>query len=106
MDLTEVSPHVGLKTRDFIVEQKFLKFVSNNVVKHKEVDYDNQRVFIAFVLDTFDFIALVTLNILQRVQIPMHINLMSPRVIIFEKIDFFHPKESSGAVYSLLPFML
>lgn len=81
VDLTEIFPHMGLKTRDFIVEQKFLKFVSNNMVKHEKVYYDNQRVFIAFVLDTFDFLALVTLNILQRVQIPMHIKLMSPIVM-------------------------
>jgi hypothetical protein len=48
VDLTEVSPLVGLTTGEFTVGQAALKAASNKAAKHEKVYSDNQCAFIPF----------------------------------------------------------
>ncbi|KAK2357042.1 hypothetical protein QL285_094353 [Trifolium repens] len=48
VDLTGVSPLVGLTTRDFTVGQAALKAASSKVAKHERVCSNNQHVFIPY----------------------------------------------------------
>jgi hypothetical protein len=90
VDLTGVSPLVGLSTRDCIVGQAALKAASNKVGKHEKACSDNQRDFIPFSFDTFGFLAPDAVDLLQRVQKIMDNNVVSPRSmdIIFKRIGF------------------
>lgn len=67
VDLTEVSPFVGLRTRGFTMGQTTLKVVSSKVAKHEKWCSDNQHTFIPFVIDTFVFLAQETFALLKRV---------------------------------------
>jgi hypothetical protein len=57
VDLTGVSPLVGLGVAAFTVGQTALKAASSKVAKHEKACSDNQHVFIPFAFDTFDFLA-------------------------------------------------
>jgi hypothetical protein len=57
VDLTRISPLVGLGTEIFIVGQAALKAASCKVVKHEKACSDNQHAFIPFAFDTFGFLA-------------------------------------------------
>jgi hypothetical protein len=57
VDLTGVSPFVGLTTGDFTVGQAALRAASSKVVKHKRACSEDQHVFIPFAFDTFSFLA-------------------------------------------------
>jgi len=74
VDLTWVSPLVGLKSRGLIAGQTALKAASCKVSK-----LDNQHVFIPFAFDTFGFLALEAVELLSRVQRVMHGHVMTPR---------------------------
>ncbi|PNY11325.1 auxilin-like protein, partial [Trifolium pratense] len=78
VDLTGVSPLVGLSNGDFTVGQAGLKAASNKVAKHERACSDNQHAFIPFAFDTFGFLAPDAVNILQRIQRVMHSNVVSP----------------------------
>ncbi|MCI11580.1 auxilin-like protein [Trifolium medium] len=57
VDLTRVSPLVGLRTETFTVGQATLKVDSSKVAKHEKTCTHNQHAFISFAFDTFDFLA-------------------------------------------------
>ncbi|KAL8242458.1 hypothetical protein R6Q59_012760 [Mikania micrantha] len=57
VDLTEVSPLVGLRDTGFVAGQAVLKAKSDNVAKHEKVCLENQHVFTPFAFDTFGFLA-------------------------------------------------
>jgi hypothetical protein len=90
VDLTGVSPLVGLRTEDFIAGLATLKAASNKMVKHEKVCSNNQHAFIPFAFDTFAFLARDAVNLLQRVQKIMHNNVVSPRSmdVVFKRIGF------------------
>ncbi|GJV90270.1 hypothetical protein Tco_1538083 [Tanacetum coccineum] len=79
MDLTRVSPLVGLISWDFTVGQTALKAASYKVTKHEKPCIENQHVFIPFVFDTFCFPAPEAVELLNRVQRAMNNNVMTPR---------------------------
>jgi len=79
VDLTGVSPLVGLGVRPFTVGQAALKVASSKVAKHEKACSDNQHAFIPFAFDTFGFLAPEAVDLLHRVQMLMHSNVMSPR---------------------------
>lgn len=58
VDLTEVSPLVGLEVRTFTVRQAALKVASSKVAKHEKSCFENQYALILFDFDTFSFLAL------------------------------------------------
>ncbi|KAK2438168.1 hypothetical protein QL285_022979 [Trifolium repens] len=90
VDLIEVSPHVGLTTRDFTVGQAALKAASSKVVKHERACPENQYAFIAFAFDTFGFLATEVVDVLKRVQRVRHSNVVSTRSqdVVFKRINF------------------
>jgi hypothetical protein len=57
VDLTEVSPLVGLITGDFTVGRAALNVASSKVAKHEKARSNNQHAFIPFAFDTFGFLA-------------------------------------------------
>jgi hypothetical protein len=67
-----------------------LKVASNKMTKHEKACSDNQHVFISFVFDTFDFLALEVVDVLHRVQRIMHNNVIFSMSInvVFTMIDF------------------
>jgi len=95
VDLTVISPLVGLGVVSFTVGQAALKVVSSKVVKHEKACFDNQHAFMSFVFDTFGFIASEDVDLLHIVQRVMHDNVMSPRSInvVFARIDFAIQKD-------------
>jgi hypothetical protein len=90
VNLTEVSPLVGLRTEDFIAGQAAFKAASIKVVKHEKMCSDNQHTFIPFTFDTFEFLTPDAVDFLQRVLKIMHNNAVSPRSIdvVFKRINF------------------
>ncbi|GJZ83075.1 hypothetical protein Tco_0648248 [Tanacetum coccineum] len=58
VDLTGVSPLMGLSSRGFTVGQTALKAASCKVAKHEKACIENQHVFIPFAFDTFGFLHL------------------------------------------------
>ncbi|GKB22508.1 hypothetical protein Tco_0861909 [Tanacetum coccineum] len=90
VDLTGVSPLVGLSSRGFIVGQTALKATSCKVTKHEKSCVKNQHVFIPYVFDTFGFLAPEAVELLTRVQRVMNSYVMTPRSInvVFTRIGF------------------
>ncbi|GKC56996.1 putative reverse transcriptase domain-containing protein [Tanacetum coccineum] len=79
VDLTTVSPLVGLSSRGFTAGQAALKAASCKVTKHEKACIENQHVFIPFAFDTFGFLAPEAVELLSRVQWVMHNNVMIPK---------------------------
>nr|KAJ0213464.1 hypothetical protein LSAT_V11C400188450 [Lactuca sativa] len=90
VDLTGVSPLVGLGSEDFTVVHTTLKVVACKVVKHEDACIENQHVFVPFAFDTFGFLTPEAVELLNRVQRVMHSNVISPRSIkvVFKRIAF------------------
>ena len=89
VDLTGVSPLVGLGARAFTVGHAALKTVSSKVVKHEKVCSDNQHAFIPFAFNTFGILTPEVVDLLHRVQRVMHNNIMNPSCInvVFTRIS-------------------
>ncbi|GJZ17711.1 putative reverse transcriptase domain-containing protein [Tanacetum coccineum] len=68
VDLTGVSPLVGLSSRGFTVGQTALKVASCKVTRHENACIKNQHVFVPFVSDNFGFLAPEAMELLNRVQ--------------------------------------
>nr|GEV62289.1 auxilin-like protein [Tanacetum cinerariifolium] len=67
-NLIELSPLVGLSSQGFTVGQAALKAASRKVTKHKKSCIEKQHVFIPFKFDNFSFLALETVELLNRVK--------------------------------------
>ncbi|KAL4589776.1 hypothetical protein LXL04_002686 [Taraxacum kok-saghyz] len=68
VDLTGVSPLVGLRNEGFTMGQAALKAASCKVMKHEKACIENQHVFIPFAFNTFGFLAPEAVDLLNRVQ--------------------------------------
>ncbi|KAJ0793029.1 putative exostosin [Helianthus annuus] len=86
VDLTRVSPLVGLWSSAFTVGQTGL----GKVIKHEKACLDNQHVSIPFVFDTFGFLTPKAVDLLSRVQRVMHSNVMTRRSmdVVFKRLSF------------------
>ncbi|GJS67203.1 hypothetical protein Tco_0681767 [Tanacetum coccineum] len=105
LDLTGVSPLVGLSSRGFIAGQAALKDASCKVTKHEKACIKNQHVFIPFAFDTFGFLAPEATELLNRVQRVMHNNVMTPRStdVVFKRIGFAIQKGLAAQLVARLP---
>nr|GEW15843.1 putative reverse transcriptase domain-containing protein [Tanacetum cinerariifolium] len=105
VDLTGVSPLVGLSSRGFTAGRADLKAASGKVTKHEKACIENQHVFISFVFDTFSFIAPKAVELLSQVQRVMHSNVMTPRFtdVIFKRIGFAIQKRLATQLVVRLP---
>ncbi|GJY70186.1 hypothetical protein Tco_0473889 [Tanacetum coccineum] len=90
VDLTGVSPLVGLSSQDFTVGHASLKATSCKVTKHDKTCIKNQHVFIPFAFNTFGFLAPEAVELLNRVQRVINSNVMTPRStnVVFHRISF------------------
>jgi hypothetical protein len=77
--LTRVSPLVELGVETFTVGQTTINAASSKVVKHEKTYSNNQHAFIPFAFDTFGFLALETVSLLQRIQNVMNNNIVFPK---------------------------
>jgi hypothetical protein len=68
IDLTGVSPLMGLRVGDFIVGRASLKAASSKTVKHEKTCSNNQHAFIRFAFDTFGFLKSEPVDLLKRVK--------------------------------------
>ncbi|MFS7991232.1 putative exostosin [Helianthus anomalus] len=105
VDLTGVSPLVGLGNSAFTVGQAALKAASGKVIKHEKACLDNQHVFIPFAFDTFGFLAPEAVDLLSRVQRVMHSNVMTPRSmdVVFKRLSFAIQKGVAAQLVARLP---
>jgi hypothetical protein len=62
-----ISPLVGLSTGAFTVEQTTFKVALSKVIKHEKTCSNYQHVFISFMFDTYGFLALDAVNLLQKI---------------------------------------
>ncbi|KAJ0506939.1 hypothetical protein HanRHA438_Chr12g0574721 [Helianthus annuus] len=79
VDLTGVSPLVGLKDKGFVVGQAVLKAEASKVAKHEKACRENQHVFVPFAFDTFGGLAPDAVRLLNRVQKVVNSNSSSLR---------------------------
>ena len=81
---------VRLRPTGFTMGQAALKASSSKVVNHEKMYFNNQHAFIPFAFDTFDFLALEAVDLLQRVQRLMHNKFVSSRKInvVFKRFGF------------------
>jgi len=105
VDLTGVSPLLGLGVGPFTVGQAALKVASSKVAKHEKTCSDNQHAFIPFAFDTFGFLAPKAVGLLHRVQKVMRSNVMSLRSIniVFRMIGFAIQKGLAAQLIARLP---
>jgi len=105
VDLTEVSPLVGLRVGAFTVGHSALKAASSKVTKHEKACSDNQHTFIPFAFDAFGFLASEVADLLHRVQRVMHNNVMSHRSmnVVFTRSDFTTQKGLAAQLIAHFP---
>nr|GEU43809.1 putative exostosin-like protein [Tanacetum cinerariifolium] len=108
VDLTEVSPLVGLSGGGFTVGQAALKAASCKVTKHEKTCIKNQHVFIHFAFDTFGFLSPEAVELLTRVQHVMSNNVITPRSInvVFTRIGFAIQKGLAAQLVVRLPSLI
>ncbi|KAL6540861.1 hypothetical protein OROMI_024744 [Orobanche minor] len=68
VDVTGISPLVGLGNGGFNFGQAALKAASCKVQKHEKACEENKHVFIPFAFDTFGFLAPEAVELLKRIQ--------------------------------------
>ncbi|GJT97742.1 hypothetical protein Tco_1093260 [Tanacetum coccineum] len=105
VDLTGVSPIVGLSRWGFIMGQAALKTASCKVTKHEKSCIKNQHVFTPFAFDTFSFLAPEAVELLNKVERVMNNNVMTPRStnVVFHQISFAIQKGLAAQLVSRLP---
>ncbi|GJS50794.1 hypothetical protein Tco_0624156 [Tanacetum coccineum] len=108
VDVTGVSPLVGLRDNGFVAGQAALKAESSKVAKHEKACLENQRVFIPFAFDTFGFLAPEAEEFFNRVQRVVQSNFSTPKTqnFIFSRIGFAIQKEVAAQLVARLPAIL
>ncbi|GJZ68431.1 hypothetical protein Tco_0631671 [Tanacetum coccineum] len=108
VDLTGVSPLVGLRDNGFVAGQAALKAESSKVAKHEKACLENQHVFIPFAFDTFGFLASEADEFLNRVQRVVQSNFSTPKTqnFIFSRIGFAIQKRVAAQLVARLPAIL
>ncbi|GKA46780.1 hypothetical protein Tco_0739663 [Tanacetum coccineum] len=105
VDLTWISPLLGLSGRGFTVGQAAFKDASCKVTKHEKACIENQHVFILFAFDTFGFPAPEAVKLLNRFKRGMNSNVMTPRSanVVFHRIKFAIQEELAAQLVARLP---
>ncbi|KAJ0925676.1 putative exostosin [Helianthus annuus] len=108
VDLTGVSPLVGLRENGFVAGLAARKAESKKVDKHAKACAENQHVFIPFAFDTFGFLALEAINFLTRVQQVIHNICSTPRGqgFVFGRLGFAIQKGLAAQLVARLPSVL
>ncbi|KAJ0606220.1 putative exostosin [Helianthus annuus] len=108
VDLTGVSPLVGLRENGFVAGQGARKAESKKVDKHAKTCAENQHVFVPFAFDTFDSPAPEAIKFLTRVQWVIHNNCSASggRGFVFGILGFAIQKAVAAQLVARLPFVL
>ncbi|KAL8251129.1 hypothetical protein R6Q59_034822 [Mikania micrantha] len=108
VDLTGVSPLVGLRDTGFVARQAVLKTELGKIAKHEKACAENQHAFIPFAFDTFGSLAHDAATFLKRVQQVMHSNSSTPKNanFVFSRIGFAIQKGVAAQLVALLPAFL
>uniref|UniRef100_A0A251UT94 Reverse transcriptase domain-containing protein n=1 Tax=Helianthus annuus TaxID=4232 RepID=A0A251UT94_HELAN len=104
VDLTRVSPLVGLRDNGFVASQAALKAESSKVAKHEKACLENQHVFIPFAFDTFGSVAPEAVEFLNKVQRVVNSNLSTFKCrFVFSRIGFTIQKGIAAQLVARLP---
>ncbi|KAJ0925533.1 putative reverse transcriptase domain, exostosin [Helianthus annuus] len=105
VDLTGVSPLVGLKDKSFVVGQAVLKAEASIVAKHEKACLENQHVFVPFAFDTFGGLAPDAVRLLNRVQKVVNSNssLLKVSNFVSSRIGFSIQKGVAAQLVARLP---
>ncbi|MFS7922732.1 hypothetical protein Hanom_Chr03g00252451 [Helianthus anomalus] len=104
VDLTGVSPLVGLRDNGFVVGQATLNAESSKVAKHEKACLENQHVFIPFAFDTLGSLAPKAVEFLNRVQRVVNSNLSTFKSrFVFSRIGFAIQKGVAAQLVARLP---
>ncbi|KAL8257952.1 hypothetical protein R6Q59_029993 [Mikania micrantha] len=108
VDLTGVSPLVGLRENGFVVGQATRKAESKKVDKHTKACAENQHVFVPFAVDTFGSLASEAIHFLTRVQRVVQNNCSTPRgqEFVFGRLGFAIQKGLAAQLVARLPAVL
>ncbi|KAJ0717216.1 putative exostosin [Helianthus annuus] len=108
VDLTGVSPLVGLRDTGFVPGQAIAKAAAKKMDKHAKACEDNQHSFIPFSFDTFGSLAPEAIRFLERVQRVVHSNISSPRDrgFVFTRLGFAIQKGVAAQLVGRLPAIL
>ncbi|KAL8265389.1 hypothetical protein R6Q59_023519 [Mikania micrantha] len=108
VDLTGVSPLVGLRENGFVAGQAARKAESKKVDKHAKACAENQHVFVPFAFDTFGSLASEAIHFLTRVQRVIHNNCSTPRgqEFVFGRLGFAIQKGLAAQLVARLPAVL
>ncbi|KAD0131090.1 hypothetical protein E3N88_44746 [Mikania micrantha] len=108
VDLTGVSPLVGLRENGFVAGQAARKAESKKVDKHAKACAENQHVFVPFAFDTFGSLASEAIHFLTRVQRVIHNNCSTPREqeFVFGRLGFAIQKGLAAQLVARLPVVL
>ncbi|KAJ0925109.1 putative reverse transcriptase domain, exostosin [Helianthus annuus] len=108
VDLTGVSPLVGLRENGFVAGLAARKAELKKVDKHAKACAENQHVFIPFAFDTFGSLAPEAINFLTRVQRVIHSNCSTPRGqgFVFGRLGFAIQKGLAAQLVARLPSVL
>ncbi|KAL8250233.1 hypothetical protein R6Q59_033926 [Mikania micrantha] len=108
VDLTGVSPLVGLRDTGFVARQAVLKAELGKIAKHEKACAENQHAFISFAFDTFGSLAPDAATFLKRVQQVVHSNSSTPKNanFVFSRIGFAIQKGVAAQLVARLPAFL
>ncbi|KAL8264983.1 hypothetical protein R6Q59_023113 [Mikania micrantha] len=108
VDLTGVSPLVGLRDTGFVARQAVLKAELRKIAKHEKACAENQHAFIPFAFDTFGSLAPDAATFLKRVQQVVHSNSSTPKNanFVFSRIGFAIQKGVAAQLVARLPAFL
>ncbi|XP_076901857.1 uncharacterized protein LOC143556417 [Bidens hawaiensis] len=89
VDLTGVSPLVGLRDHGFVVGHAINKAEAGKVAKHEKACLENQHVFIPFAFDTFGALGPDAVQFLKRVQQVVSSNSAHAKGnVVFSRVGF------------------
>ncbi|KAF5798267.1 hypothetical protein HanXRQr2_Chr07g0290861 [Helianthus annuus] len=105
VDLTGVSPLVGLRDHGFVTGQATTKAEAAKVAKHEKACIENQHVFTPFAFDTFGALAPDAVRFLKRVQQVVSSNTahVKGQNFVFSRVGFAIQKGVAAQLVARLP---
>ncbi|MFS7970366.1 putative exostosin [Helianthus anomalus] len=105
VDLTGVSPLVGLRDHGFVAGQAITKAEAGKVAKHEKACIENQHVFAPFAFDTFGALAPDAVRFLKRVQQVVSSNTahVKGQNFVFSRVGFAIQKGVAAQLVARLP---
>ena len=105
VDLTGVSPLVGLRDHGFVAGHAITKAEAGKVAKHEKACIENQHVFVPFAFDTFGALAPDAVRFLKRVQQVVSSNTahVKGQNFVFSRVGFAIQKGVAAQLVARLP---